>query len=344
MRRFVLAVAVVAATATVPVVTSPATAAVEPTPAVEPGYTALFDGTQASLDAWQQAGPGGFTLEADGSLKSYGGMGLLWYPVRQFQDYSLKLDWMMPGDDNGGVFIGFPDPQGDPWNPVGQGHEIQIDASDPSTAKTTGAVYNFNAPDVAARDAALNPPGQWNSYEITLDGTRIQVFLNGVKVNDFTSPRAVARGYIGVQNDGAGLDISYRNIRIRENNLARSRPVSVSSVETGNVLVGANAVDGDPATRWGSQYADPQWLSVDLGSVKTLSQVRLHWEVAYARTYRIETSTDGAAWNPVWSTTAGDGGVDDITLPAGTSGRHVRVYGTERGTGWGYSLWEVEVR
>ncbi len=172
------------------------------------------------------------------------------------------------------------------------------------------------------RDAALNQPGQWKSFEITLVGTRIQVFLNGVKVNDFTSPRAVARGYIGVQNDGAGLDISYRNIRIRENNLARSRPVSVSSVETGNVLVGANAVDGDPATRWGSQYADPQWLSVDLGSVKTLSQVRLHWEVAYARTYRIETSTDGAAWNPVWSTTAGDGGVDDITLPAGTSGRH----------------------
>ncbi|RKN04879.1 DUF1080 domain-containing protein [Streptomyces radicis] len=124
----------------------------------ESGYTPLFDGTQASLDAWRQAGPGGFTLE-DGTLTSFGGMGLLWYPVTPFSDYSLKVDWMMPGDDNGGVFIGFPDPGDDPWAPVDAGHEIQIDASDADPSRTTGSVYSFAAPDAAARDAALNPPG-----------------------------------------------------------------------------------------------------------------------------------------------------------------------------------------
>ena len=74
-------------------------------------------------------------------------MGLLWYPVRTFANYSLKLDWMMPGDDNGGVFIGFPDPQGDPWAPVDTGHEIQIDATDADPSRTTGSVYSFQAPD-----------------------------------------------------------------------------------------------------------------------------------------------------------------------------------------------------
>ena len=74
-------------------------------------------------------------------------MGLLWYPVRTYTNYSLKVDWMMPGDDNGGVFIGFPDPLGDPWDPVNPAHEIQIDATDADPSRTTGSVYSFQAPE-----------------------------------------------------------------------------------------------------------------------------------------------------------------------------------------------------
>ncbi|MEV1008706.1 ThuA domain-containing protein [Streptomyces sp. NPDC049881] len=312
----------------------------------ENGYTALFDGTQASLDAWEQAGPGGFTL-ADGTLTSFGGMGLLWYPVTPFSDYSLKVDWMMPGDDNGGVFIGFPDPQGDPWGPVDQGHEIQIDATDADPSRTTGSVYSFSAPDPAVRDAALNPPGSWNSYEITVHGRDVEVYLNGVQVNAYTSTRDIALGHIGVQNDGDGLDINYRNIRIRQDgdtpvtDLARNRPVTVSSVEPGSGHTGANAVDGDPATRWGSAYADPQSIAVDLGSVRTLERVRLNWETAHARSYSVETSVDGVTWDEAYATTSGDGGLDDIAVTA--EARHVRVTGTQRATQWGYSLWDLNV-
>ena len=35
-------------------------------------------------------------------------MGLLWYSAKQFTNYSLKLDWKLAGDDNSGVFVGFP--------------------------------------------------------------------------------------------------------------------------------------------------------------------------------------------------------------------------------------------
>jgi type 1 glutamine amidotransferase len=179
----------------------------------ETGYSPIFDGSQASFANWRMAGPGGFTL-ADGTLTSFGGMGLLWYPVRTFGNYSLKVDWMMPGDDNGGVFIGFPDPGNDPWQPVNLAHEIQIDATDADPTRTTGSVYSFQAP-TAAREAALNPPGSWNSYEIGVHGSRVEIWLNGVKINDHTSSRAIANGYVGVQNDGAGADINYRNVRVR---------------------------------------------------------------------------------------------------------------------------------
>ncbi|MFD1501578.1 ThuA domain-containing protein, partial [Streptosporangium lutulentum] len=283
----------------------------------ESGYTPLFDGTQASLDKWRQAGPGGFTL-ANGTLSSFGGMGLLWYPLSTFGDYSLKLDWMMPGDDNGGLFIGFPDPQGDPWAPVSTGHEIQIDATDADPSRTTGSVYSFQAPDSALRAANLNPPGMWNTYDVRVHGRHVEVYLNGVKINDYTSTRNIANGYIGVQNDGDAAHISYRNIRIKPDSgppvppatdLARGKPVTTSSVEAGSAHVGANAVDGNATTRWSSLYADPQWIRVDLGASYTLNRVRLNWEAAFGRAYQIQTSPDGSAWTTVYSTTTGDGGV-----------------------------------
>ncbi|WP_063910128.1 ThuA domain-containing protein [Herbidospora yilanensis] len=316
----------------------------------ETGYTPLFDGTQAGLDRWRQAGPGGFTL-ANGTLTSFGGMGLLWYPVSTFADYSLKADWMMPGDDNGGVFIGFPDPQGDPWKPVDQGHEIQIDATDADPSRTTGSVYGLSAPDAALRDAALNPPGTWNAYEIKVTGTRIEIWLNGVKINDYTSSRAIQNGYIGLQNDGAGLDVNYRDIRIKGDattpppqpaDLARGKIATASSVEPGSAHVAANAVDGDTATRWGSAYADPQWITVDLGALYHLSRVRLNWEAAYGRQYRVEVSPDNTTWTTVSTQTASDGEIDDLTV-SGT-GRYVRIHGTQRAlTAYGYSLWDLNV-
>jgi hypothetical protein len=68
----------------------------------------------------------------------------------------------------------------------------------------------------------------------------------------------------------------------------------------------------------------------------------LNWEAAFGRAYQIQTSPDGSMWTTVFSTTTGDGGVDDITI-SGT-GRFVRVNGTQRGlTQFGYSLWDLNV-
>ncbi|MFJ9081966.1 ThuA domain-containing protein [Streptomyces sp. NPDC102384] len=180
------------------------------------GYRNIFNGE--TLAGWKQAGPGGFAVDAsNGTLNSQGGMGLLWYQAKQLKSYSLKLDWKMTGDDNSGVFVGFP-ASDDPWSAVDKGYEIQIDATD-APDRTTGAIYSFQSADLAARDKALKPPGEWNSYEIKVRGERLQVFLNGVEVNDFTNKdpeRSLTDGYIGLQNHGNSDQVSFRKIRLKE--------------------------------------------------------------------------------------------------------------------------------
>ena len=124
-------------------------------------------------------------------------------------------------------------------------------------------------------------------------------------------------------------------------NLALGKPATASSVE-GTGFEASKAVDGSTTTRWASaEGVDPQWIRVDLGSTSTIGRVVLRWEAAYGRSYQIQTSGDGATWATIFSTTTGDGGVDDLAVSG--SGRYVRMNGTARGTAWGYSLFEFEV-
>ncbi|WP_344926030.1 discoidin domain-containing protein [Streptosporangium carneum] len=125
--------------------------------------------------------------------------------------------------------------------------------------------------------------------------------------------------------------------------LSQGRPAASSSKESSSYSSG-KAVDGDlTSTRWASQEgSDPQWIRVDLGAVSSISRVKLFWESAYGKAYKIQVSDDAAAWTTVYSTSDGDGGQDDLTGLSG-SGRYVRLYGTARGTEYGYSLYEFQV-
>ena len=123
--------------------------------------------------------------------------------------------------------------------------------------------------------------------------------------------------------------------------LSQGHPATASSVENTS-FPAANAVDGNTGTRWSSQFSDPQWLRVDLGATHTISQVTLNWEAAYARAFQIQTSNDGTTWTTIYSTATGTGGVQTTSV-SGT-GRYVRMYGTQRATQYGYSLWEFQVR
>jgi endoglucanase Acf2 len=121
--------------------------------------------------------------------------------------------------------------------------------------------------------------------------------------------------------------------------LSQGKPATASSTEDGYP---ANlAVDGNTGTRWSSEFADPQWIQVDLGSTQNLSRVDLNWEVAFGRSYTIQTSTNGTSWTTAATVTNGDGGTDSLAVSG--SARYVRLAGTVRGTPYGYSLWEFKV-
>jgi hypothetical protein len=123
--------------------------------------------------------------------------------------------------------------------------------------------------------------------------------------------------------------------------LSQGRPVTASSVQPGSTWVAANAVDGNTGTRWSSDFSDPQWLEVDLGTPHDITKVVLNWETAYAVAFQIQVSDDGTTWTDIYSTTTGAGGSQ--TLQVSGTGRYVRMYGTQRATPWGYSLWEFQV-
>ncbi|MET9251924.1 ThuA domain-containing protein [Nonomuraea sp. NPDC003709] len=234
----------------------------------ETGYTTLYNG---STTGWSQAGPGSFA-NSDATLTSQGGMGMLWYSAKEFRSYSVKLDWKMTGDSNSGVVVGFP-ATSDPDAALNTGYEVQIDATDTSD-KTTGAIYGFKAADIAARDAALNPPGQWNTYELLVEGERLQVFLNGTKINDFTNAdpvRSLQQGYIGIQNHGSGDVVSFRNIRVKELTSTPGGTGALKGVGSGRCLdvSGASQANGAQAQIWDCNgQSNQQWTSTAAGELR----------------------------------------------------------------------------
>ncbi|MEZ7125760.1 ThuA domain-containing protein [Nonomuraea sp. AD125B] len=227
----------------------------------ETGYTTLYNG---STTGWSQAGPGSFA-NSDATLTSQGGMGMLWYNAKEFRSYSVKLDWKLTGDSNSGVIVGFP-ATSDPQAALDTGYEVQIDATD-TPDKTTGAIYGFKAADTAARDAALNPPGQWNTYELLVEGERLQVFLNGTRINDFTNTdpvRSLQQGYLGIQNHGSGDVVSFRNIRVKELTGTPNGTSALKGVGSGRCLdvSGASQANGAQAQIWDCNGQNNQrWTS-----------------------------------------------------------------------------------
>ncbi len=102
------------------------------------------------------------------------------------------------------------------------------------------------------------------------------------------------------------------------------------------------AIDGNPDTRWSSSFEDGQWIEIDLGESAAVTGVILNWESAYANKYRVQCSDDGQEWRTLRNIEDGDGHVDQLYFKP-TAARWWRIVCDERATGWGASLWEVDL-
>ena len=204
------------------------------------GFTALFDGF--TTENWRMStiqdqpgkdDPGRFIV-VDGSLESAPGsdIGLYWCTTPTPQDFTLQLEWRRWQDgDNSGVFLRFPDPEKQGYNntayvAVNFGFEVQIDetgAPDGADIHKTGAIYRAdgrNDNELLTLKPA-RPVGEWNEYEIRVQGQTYTVFLNGEQVCLFNNPYP-DRGlpstpsvptFIGLQTHTGRVD--FRNIRIK---------------------------------------------------------------------------------------------------------------------------------
>ena len=126
-------------------------------------------------------------------------------------------------------------------------------------------------------------------------------------------------------------------------NLALGKPTTCSGSENGGTS-SDKATDGLLDTRWSSRFQDGEWLTIDLLNTYAVNRVKLYWEAAYATHFDIQLSTDGVQYATAYTVANAKGGTQDILLPAGaTDARYVRILCHQRNTGYGSSLYEVEV-
>lgn len=179
--------------------------------------------------------------------------------------------------------------------------------------------------------------------------TTLQNIQNNTSLsNNYTNLSGSGR-YVRIYGTARGTTYGYSIYELEvfgtlasASNIALNKTVTVSSVEEPG-LEGNYAVDGNASTRWSAtMYADPQWITVDLGSNYNISQVKIIWEAAYARDYLLQISTDNTNWNTV-KTIQGNTSLSNDHTGLSATGRYVRVYGTARGSDYGYSIFELQV-
>ena len=187
----------------------------------------LFNGKD--LTGWKHVG-GGSMLVENSLLRGNGGMGLLFWQGEKFSNCVIKVVYKLEKPNSGsGIFIRIPIEPREEWMPVYYGYEVQIDDHpelyNEDEYHYTGVLYSLTKP-LAKNDKPL----EWNTMEITLDGPRTIVYVNGTKVTDYMEGDPVPdkkldfepfrglrpdSGYIGIQNQSKADVVYFKEIAVR---------------------------------------------------------------------------------------------------------------------------------
>lgn len=204
----------------------------------EAGFVPLFNGRD--LSGWEGA-TDSYGVSSEGYLtcRQRDGVGAsgarnLW-TTRDYANFTIRFDVKLPTDANNGLGIRTK-PNG--WCSR-EGIEIQLlddygPAYNGSNRLTnvhyTGSIYGVVGPALRTNGQSyLNAPGEWNAVEVTANGPRITVVLNGTTIVDADVSKYPTDGSDdgirrpGLHNKtgrihwcGHGHGVFWRNIRIRE--------------------------------------------------------------------------------------------------------------------------------
>jgi hypothetical protein len=147
----------------------------------------------------------------------------LWYTREKIGNATLRVVYKVSAPNaNSGVFTRIPVEPKSEDDAINKGIEVQIDESG-DDYHCTGVLYSWTK----ALARPYKPAGEWNTLEITMQGPRTIVKLNGVLVTDYDGKSAVPpkksqyepdrgprpdSGYIAIQHHGGNATVWFKEI------------------------------------------------------------------------------------------------------------------------------------
>lgn len=200
--------------------------------AAEKEWIPLFDGK--TLDGWttdkgKPVTKGWKVTEAGELYREERGGQIL--STREFTNFELRLEFKIAPGGNSGVKYRLKTVNNRVW---GLEYQIFDDAKIKKNLKTSktscGAMYAMYAPD---ENKKMNPAGEYNELRIVVSGSKIEHWLNGMKIVDVDTTttdwkdRLGKSKYRGVKGfapekptkillQDHGSKVWFRNVRIRE--------------------------------------------------------------------------------------------------------------------------------
>lgn len=194
-------------------------AAALPSEELEEGWIRLFDGQ--SLFGWFVVGKADWRIE-DGILRVTRGERSYLCTSFQLADYELEVEFRADKRTNSGVFLrAVPSPE----NVADDCLELNI--APPDNPFPTGSFVQrqqLSAEDLAAALDAEFDPTEWHTYSVRLEGSSVQVSLDGKQIMELDDFRSSPTGHISLQhNEGR---VEFRNIKLKP---LASRPLKLDS-------------------------------------------------------------------------------------------------------------------
>ena len=188
------------------------------------GFQSAFDGK--TLTGWQGAQENYEVV--DGAIQCKAGSGGVLYTEKEYKDFSARFEFQLPDGGNNGLAIRHSG-QGDPAYTAMC--ELQIlDNVAEKYSKLDARQYHGSAYGmVPAHRGYLRPAGEWNFQKVTVQGSKIEVELNGTQilncdlneVTEFMDNRPHpgkdrTQGFFGFA--GHNDPVRFRNVEIAELN------------------------------------------------------------------------------------------------------------------------------
>jgi hypothetical protein len=199
-------------------------------------------------------------------------------------------------------------------------------------------------------------PGPWRNWDLRDEAAVTEALSQATRLGDgklapdgvctFTWADAPAgfHNLVAVARDTEAKSScsNIARVSVGLKNLARGRTVQASS----DAKNASRVVDGDLFSAWSGDKKGEQGLTVDLGSEQMVGGAVVVWWKAYAKSFRIEISSDGATWKEVYRNEKKTDwrGDSDVIRFEPVKARHVRLLCSQPGTPWGgYVVYELGV-